>query len=131
MRDVYRAASEGLRIFGGATQFDATGRRPPTTAIGNIRHKKSRARSRIDLWSRAPVKDERALPACRRGSEKCVGSCFVAGWSSLVARKAHNLEVVGSNSTPATNDRKVGLSKAVAHYALAITPSGIEKVSFK
>jgi hypothetical protein len=35
MRDVYRAASEGFRIFGGATEFGATGRRPPTTAIGN------------------------------------------------------------------------------------------------
>ena len=32
-----------------------------------------------------------------------------AGWSSLVARQAHNLKVVGSNPTPATkyarNDR--------------------------
>ena len=27
----------------------------------------------------------------------------VAGWSSLVARQAHNLKVVGSNPTPATN----------------------------
>src|SRR5436305_3379827 len=27
---------------------------------------------------------------------------LIAGWSSLVARKAHNLEVVGSNPTPAT-----------------------------
>ena len=26
-----------------------------------------------------------------------------AGWSSLVARQAHNLKVVGSNPTPATN----------------------------
>ena len=29
-------------------------------------------------------------------------STFVAGWSSLVARKAHNLEVPGSNPGPAT-----------------------------
>ena len=28
---------------------------------------------------------------------------FIAGWSSLVARQAHNLKVVGSNPTPATN----------------------------
>src|SRR6266704_6118768 len=28
-----------------------------------------------------------------------------AGWSSLVARRAHNPEVVGSNPTPATNTR--------------------------
>ena len=26
-----------------------------------------------------------------------------AGWSSLVARRAHNPEVVGSNPAPATN----------------------------
>jgi hypothetical protein len=28
---------------------------------------------------------------------------FNAGWSSPVARQAHNLKVVGSNPTPATN----------------------------
>ena len=34
------------------------------------------------------------------------GYCFIAGWSSLVARKAHNLEVGGSNPSPATNKFK-------------------------
>ena len=29
--------------------------------------------------------------------------CYIAGWSSLVARRAHNPKVVGSNPTPATN----------------------------
>ena len=29
--------------------------------------------------------------------------CQIAGWSSLVARQAHNLKVVGSNPAPATN----------------------------
>ena len=29
-------------------------------------------------------------------------NAIVAGWSSLVARRAHNPEVVGSNPTPAT-----------------------------
>ena len=29
-----------------------------------------------------------------------------AGWSSLVARQAHNLKVVGSNPTPATKNDK-------------------------
>ena len=28
--------------------------------------------------------------------------CFVAGWSSLVARRAHNPKVVSSNLAPAT-----------------------------
>ena len=34
---------------------------------------------------------------------------FAAGWSSLVARKAHNLEVPGSNPGPATIIKKGGL----------------------
>ena len=33
-----------------------------------------------------------------------------AGWSSLVARQAHNLKVVGSNPTPATNYLKINLN---------------------
>ena len=32
---------------------------------------------------------------------------LIAGWSSLVARQAHNLKVVGSNPTPATNLRNL------------------------
>ena len=28
-----------------------------------------------------------------------------AGWSSLVARRAHNPKVVGSNPAPATNEK--------------------------
>jgi hypothetical protein len=31
-----------------------------------------------------------------------------AGWSSLVARRAHNPKVVGSNPAPATNFKVVG-----------------------
>jgi hypothetical protein len=34
---------------------------------------------------------------------RCVLHPLVAGWSSLVARQAHNLKVVGSNPTPAPN----------------------------
>ena len=38
-------------------------------------------------------------------ARSCHGLCMVfgAGWSSPVARQAHNLKVVGSNPTPATN----------------------------
>ena len=32
-----------------------------------------------------------------------------AGWSSLVARRAHNPKVVGSNPTPATNLPQTGV----------------------
>ena len=34
----------------------------------------------------------------------------VAGWSSPVARQAHNLKVVGSNPTPATNTSSLVIS---------------------
>ena len=34
------------------------------------------------------------------------GTAFIAGWSSPVARQAHNLKVVGSNPAPATQDVK-------------------------
>ena len=38
---------------------------------------------------------------------------FIAGWSSPVARQAHNLKVVGSNPTPATKQIK-GLAEKLA-----------------
>src|SRR5262249_48318464 len=45
--------------------------------------------------------------ALLHSGSKCAGrsraSHFDAGWSSPVARQAHNLKVVGSNPTPATN----------------------------
>ena len=33
-------------------------------------------------------------------------TAFIAGWSSPVARQAHNLKVVGSNPAPATINEK-------------------------
>jgi hypothetical protein len=49
-----------------------------------------------------------------------LGAVFVfdAGWSSPVARQAHNLKVVGSNPTPATKkikDLAVWLSPFFCH----------------
>ncbi len=44
-----------------------------------------------------------------------------AGWSSLVARRAHNPKVVGSNPAPATNSELVvaGLIvRNISHYML-------------
>jgi hypothetical protein len=35
-----------------------------------------------------------------------------AGWSSLVARRAHNPKVVGSNPAPATNRFVSGIKKS-------------------
>ena len=36
---------------------------------------------------------------------------YTAGWSSLVARQAHNLKVGGSNPSPATKNKKIELIK--------------------
>ncbi len=44
-----------------------------------------------------------------------------AGWSSLVARRAHNPKVVGSNPAPATNYRLVAslvVRDICSHYML-------------
>jgi hypothetical protein len=52
-------------------------------------------------------------------------SCSVAGWSSLVARKAHNLEVSGSNPLPATKRlfRKGSSRNDCVYYDVMMTES--------
>ena len=49
----------------------------------------------------------RSAGCVRRAHQNLTGSCrfaiVTAGWSSLVARRAHNPKVVSSNLTPATN----------------------------
>ena len=47
-----------------------------------------------------------------------------AGWSSLVARQAHNLKVVGSNPAPATNltERRSVADKAALTRAAFLLP---------
>ncbi len=38
---------------------------------------------------------------------------LVAGWSSMVARRAHNPKVVGSNPAPATINNTKGLDESL------------------
>ena len=45
----------------------------------------------------------------------------IAGWSSLVARRAHNPKVVGSNPAPATN--KALIAMAVSAFILCVKPA--------
>ena len=47
-----------------------------------------------------------------------------AGWSSMVARRAHNPKVVGSNPAPATNI-KTPLSKRCFFIAIVFIPNQI------
>src|SRR5690349_10544190 len=55
------------------------------------------------------------------GGSQIAGVAISAGWSSLVARQAHNLKVIGSNPIPATTD---GLTPRPKAGALAILASG-------
>jgi hypothetical protein len=43
-----------------------------------------------------------------------------AGWSSLVARRAHNPKVVGSNPAPATNSDFIRKSSIINHQSSII-----------
>ena len=52
------------------------------------------------LWTEAtPLGVDLSVSAFRKGVHG-----FIAGWSSPVARQAHNLKVIGSNPIPATTD---------------------------
>ena len=46
---------------------------------------------------------------------------FDAGWSSQVARQAHNLKVVGSNPAPATNLYKLEINISGFFYVYLIS----------
>jgi len=59
---------------------------------------KIRAR-RTSLIEKRLLHERREWRPPRRVGNRAIG----AGWSSPVARQAHNLKVVGSNPTPATN----------------------------
>ena len=46
--------------------------------------------------------ENRQVGSCRReGSNPSFSFIIIAGWSSLVARRAHNPKVAGSNPAPA------------------------------
>src|SRR5438552_15492292 len=61
---------------------------------------------------------------------------YDAGWSSLVARQAHNLKAAGSNPAPATKflgaDRGIDLRNCDSRALVGVmegTPSGLEQCS--
>src|SRR5712692_6169927 len=50
----------------------------------------------------APQALAKSISVFRKGAQQ-----FIAGWSSPVARQAHNLKVIGSNPIPATRQNAV------------------------
>ena len=69
-------------------------RSPPGIAAGGQRKETTHSQS------------QRADPQGRPFWRLCTPANGAAGWSSPVARQAHNLKVVGSNPTPATSRYK-------------------------
>src|SRR3546814_7695017 len=62
--------------------------------------------------SKEPIHKVRGRQRCRPFAVSTVRRTVElvdAGWSSPVARQAHNLKVVGSNPTPATNKKPASL----------------------
>ncbi len=53
---------------------------------------------------------------------------FDAGWSSLVARRAHNPKVGGSNPPPATNMQKKGLDSGLNLFFMGLIETLAPKI---
>ena len=69
--------------------------------VSNRGSPRTRQGSQGRTAARAYCEDSQANGCPRRRLRQ---TQVVAGWSSPVARQAHNLKVVGSNPTPATNE---------------------------
>ena len=61
--------------------------------------------------------------SCATFFEPYIALSFTAGWSSPVARQAHNLKVVGSNPAPATNLKNNALAEMRGRSFLCSTGS--------
>ena len=81
----------------------AASRRGTAAGHGGCRRLSRRRRPRAGRES-DPEGHVRTLTALPLESGGCYDLCRVAGWSSQVARRAHNPEVAGSNPAPATGE---------------------------
>ena len=59
----------------------------------------------------------------------CKSHFYIAGWSSLAARVAHNHEVVGSNPTPATFEWERGRENGSFPGVEVLKPQGFKERS--
>jgi putative transposase len=60
------------------------------------------------------------MPGIRRPGGPCHLTFIAAGWSSPVARQAHNLKVIGSNPIPATTFTEQAASPGMAAFFVAV-----------
>ena len=101
---------------------------PRTTSIlHNLKHKHHKtpsSRGGAATLSSASEDRQPNQPGCRaNGAEK-----IIAGWSSPVARQAHNLKVVGSNPAPATKHTALPKRRA---FLLVRSPLVADAPSFR
>ena len=93
--------SDCRSLFAIVVQRKWTGGGGPVPSLGSAIKPKRRCVDRV-----AGSSDTTLVQAPRRGARLVeFGPCAasIVGWSSPVARQAHNLEVAGSNPAPATN----------------------------
>ena len=83
-----------FRVAYGLTRFARNDRSPELSRGGAARQALRQKRDKKTATGPAP------------------GLGIIAGWSSPVARQAHNLEVAGSNPAPATNINKLDMTCA-------------------
>jgi hypothetical protein len=73
--------------------------------MGGLEIISRREEHELQIKAKFPLRIRSADPNHAAPRRKAHGSN--AGWSSQVARQAHNLKVVGSNPTPATNESRL------------------------
>ena len=85
-----------------AQDLKSCGSQIPCRFKSGLRHHLWRS---TQAWLKGPVLKTGRSCKRRGGSNPSFSAklfLYIAGWSSLVARRAHNPKVVGSNPTPAT-----------------------------
>src|SRR5690606_18393627 len=77
-----------------------------------------------------PTKAQKAKNGKTQKDRPATGNAerLIAGWSSPVARQAHNLKVVGSNPTPATTDTDKSVAPAADFVILPALPTACRSV---
>src|SRR5712671_4997555 len=81
---------------------------PPAQADRLPHRKSSPGRTALDYaWQKALIVDLDAAAVAQFDLPSFIRYSYQAGWSSLVARRAHNPKVVSSNLTPATNFSRI------------------------
>src|ERR1019366_2345977 len=128
-----RAAPQGGRHLHGEgpepQDPGAVGPDPDQAALGGRRNPRARGFGCRKRGNQGPPQVGKGVDTF--WGAKHLSLPLVAGWSSLVARQAHNLKVVGSNPTPAPNFRPLDhiqgpfCGQVTCNWTLKSVPTGV------